>query len=111
MSAYDPVADVQRRCDQSHVKKPPKHRHKAVELAEKREARSYLRRLTPMALAFLPFWLVVPFLVEPERFELILSGTVATWRLLLMAAVVVLASFLSSAGIDWDERRKKRARR
>jgi hypothetical protein len=73
--------------------------------------RSYLRRLTPMALVFLPFWVLLPFLVNPDRIELIFSGTVAAWRLLLMAAFVVLASYASSACMEWEERRKARARR
>lgn len=73
--------------------------------------RPYLRRLTPMALVFLPFWALLPYFVNPDRIELVFSGTVATWRLLLMAAFVVVASYASSACIEWEERRKALARR
>ena len=74
---------------------------------EGRQPRSYLRRLTPMALMFLPFWLLLPYVVRPDRIALIFSESVATWRLLLMAAFAILASYASSACLAWGDSRKE----
>lgn len=83
-------------------------RRQASGRPQTRAPRSYLRRLTPMALLFLPFWLLLPYFVKPDRIGLVFSGTVEAWRLLLMAAIVVLASYASAASLEWEDRRKKR---
>jgi hypothetical protein len=85
-----------------------KHRRKKVTPQTEGGFTAYLRRLTPLALWFLPFWLVLPFIVDPGRIDLVLSGTVAKWKFLLWAAFIVFVSFLSSASSDWDDRRKAR---
>lgn len=76
------------------------------ESVRKRGFAAYLHRLTPFALLCMPFWLVLPFLVDRNRIDLVFSGTVAAWKFLLWAGMIVLASYVSSASFDWEERRK-----
>lgn len=92
------------------MKRRAKHRRKTPVPQEEGGFIAYARRLTPLALLFMPFWLALPFIVDPGRIKLILSGTVDTWRLLLWATFIVFVSFLSSAYSDWDDQRKLRKR-
>jgi len=81
-------------------------RQKTLPQAEKKGFATYLRRLTPFALLSFPFWLALPFIVDSDRLALFLSGTMPLWKLMLWLTFVAFVSFLSSASIDWDERRK-----
>ena len=68
--------------------------------------KNYLRRITPFALLCLPFWLALPFIVDPGRIASTLPGTVPLWKELLWLVFALLISFLSVACSDWENRRK-----
>jgi hypothetical protein len=61
-----------------------------------------------MALVFMPFWALLPFIVNPERAQLLLSGTLSTWRLMTWVAIVIVASFATSVSLDWENRRGRK---
>ena len=66
---------------------------------------AYLRVLTLVAVLAFPFWLALPFVVKTDRLALFLS--LPTWKQLVWLACVVFVSFLSSASIEWDDRRRE----
>jgi hypothetical protein len=69
---------------------------------------TYLRRLLPWALLTLPFCLALPFVVNPDRLELVLSGAVPPLRLAAGFGLIVCASLAMSAALEWGERRNRR---
>jgi len=81
-------------------------RKKTLPRAKENGCANYLRRLTPFALLSFPFWLALPIIVDTDRLALFLSGAVPLWKVMLWLTFVTFVSFLSSASIDWDERRK-----